>query len=80
MQYAHAGTRHLNQLSHVFMRDESTSTLNESYILKFIHKVRVRKKRKKVIFITRGGGGGSARVNYHFLFFVPNVLKIISRH
>ena len=26
-------------------------------------------------------GGGSARVDYHFLFFfVPNVLKIISRH
>ena len=79
MQYAHAGTRHLNQLSHVFMRDESTSTLNESYILKFIHKGRVRKKRKKVIFITRGGGGVSEG-QLSLSFFVPNVLKIISRH
>ena len=80
MQYAHAGTRHLNQLSHVFMRDESTSTLNESYILKFIHKGRVRKKRKKVIFITRGGGGGQRGSIITFFFFVPNALKIISRH
>ena len=37
---------------------------------------------KKVIFITRVGGGqrGSIITFYFFYFFVPNVLKIISRH
>ena len=39
-----------------------------------------KEKKKNVIIITTGGEGWSVRVDYHFLFFVPIVLKIISRH
>ena len=43
-----------------------------------INKGRVKKNDN---FRLGGGEGlGSAGVNYHFLFFVPNVLKITSRH
>ena len=36
--------------------------------------------KKKVIFITSGGRGGQRGSIITFYFFVPNVLKIISRH
>ena len=42
--------------------------------LNFLNFERIREGLKKVIFITSWGGGGQRG------FFVPNVLKIISRH
>ena len=61
----------LVRASYDFTPGEFDLLMNCSYLLR---------EGLKKWFLSLRGEGGSAGFNYHFLFFCPNVLKIISRH